>query len=401
MNDSQFKGKIENAESIYLMGTCCPRIYGGSLEEGIFKAVCGCPVATPIYVSRTTPKSISGLESDDNRFYGQRETVGYTYELEGSGSYFSGVSVNENIQLKKNEYANCDGGSISYSGMVTATASDVRSCEPSFPGESDTGEKEVSFINGTAIASWSGSNTFLSNGGFTVENWSYAPTCDPDQEEPPVEPDFVFQDVGVTFIVNSSNLTETYSNCPSYCDIYDSNGDVIKNIKGSEPNTFRPCGASTLGSSGRGYFQTVAQAYLITNLDKETSYSGSFIIQERNYLANYGFNEAPEPEDNWFLKEIVEFEFSCPNDRDWLILDGNLNVTEERFVEEDFSTSIYDYPETFRGTDSDGNPEWNTDGEVVSPTNFVPNTQGKQHRKKMYFLYANKDCAEHPNQPEE
>lgn len=345
---------------------------GGQNQD--FKSICPCPVATPVYKSTSITKNISGIaNASNNRYYNSRTTTGYDAELSEFWQQYLALSITTG--LTKTETASCDGINTAYAGSVSVTADDVTTCEVSAINPDGTTLYEVSIINADATSDeWEGpgSDFCLPYPSVFVDNWSYAESCDPIEE-----PDFQFE-FAPCISVDNSSVTEQYGGgCVTLCTI--PNTDPVE---GTAQISFVPCGASTLGTSNTATETNVKYAYIFKNLRVDETYSAYLRLQYRDYLANYGVGEAPSAEANWQEDTPIQIsEFTATEI--FKVVGGSLNVPSANFIDKNYSTSIYSYPDTFYNPTTE---EWDTDGEVITPTTNLTEQSGKQYRIKESYV---------------
>ena len=354
-----------------------------TLED--FKTICPCPFISLIYKSTSQVKDISGI-AHNNRFYGLAVTTGYTAQIK-SNSIRDAVSGNIQDSFVKTQTATCDGIEASYQGSFKITGEDKECNEVYDSGFYHVDEiiaqgQEGSWNGGTefTVGTFDPSGTNFGDAAVEVKMWSYADSCNPDDE------DMILHGYSnVTVEVNDSALSTEYSECATYCEDSDA-------TEGNRSISFIPCGASTLGISNTGTETNVKYATLFKSLRVDETYKAYLRLQYRDYLANYGVDEAPEPEANWVEDEPVEIsEFTA--DKTYKLIGGTLNVPVADFEAQNLSTSIYSYPNTFYDPATE---EWDTDGEVITPTENLEELSGKQYRIKESFVYKTSpmECEE-------
>ena len=364
-------------EPNYFYRFCCnvPTWFTGG-EVLDFKTICPCPTAEPVYKSTSTKKNISGIANpNDNRFYSTRTTTGYGAAMSEFWQQYISLNIDESLQRIETAICDNDTPAIinSYEGSATATASDVVECEVSYTAPDGTQFYEKSVINVNASANWEGGITFcLPNNTIEVDNWSYAENCD-------VADDWDF-DFKFTRCINvtEDNITQVYGGgCLTLCTI--PNTDPVE---GTAQISFVPCGASTLGIDNTATETNVKYAYIFKNLRVDETYTAYLRRQYRDYLANYGVGEAPSAEANW--SEDTPLQVSAfTADEIFKVVGGSLNVPSADFLDENYSTSIYSYPDTFYDPTTQ---EWDTDGEVITPTTNLTEQSGKQYRIKESYV---------------
>lgn len=375
-------------EENYFYRFCCnvPTWFTGGQNQN-FKSICPCPVAEPVYKSTSETKRISGIANpSNNRYYNSRTTTGYDAELSEFWQQYLTLEIT--TDLTKTETASCDDNTptinTSYTGQASVTADDVTTCEVSAENPDGTKFYEVSIINADATSDeWEGGSDFCTSyPAVFVDNWSYAESCDPSEE-----PDFEFQ-FAPCIDVDDSSVTQEYGGgCVTLCTI--PNTDPVE---GSAQISFVPCGASTLGISGTATETNVKYAYIFKNLRVDETYTAYLRLQYRDYLANYGAGEAPSAEANWQEDTPIQISGFTADDI-FKVVGGSLNVPASDFKTQDFSTSIYSYPDTFYDPTTE---EWDTDGEVITPTTNLTEQSGKQYRIKESYVVKTSpmECAE-------
>lgn len=419
MTDEEFAEFIAevNADDkpVYVLGYCCGAVDDANDGADMsYRSICPCPSIFKFCVSESKPKILSGL-SDGSRYYGKLEKTIYSVgpvsgpdavtTINPERGWGSSVTATDN-GLKETVTTNCnfdrdeDGVRISpltgntetsYSGSVSVSGSHLYCTDLSEEYEYE-GDLDVVFHydidgdlswNGGASASASGQvglfkfYDFVTSGcAEDPSEFSYTNTHNPTGGAP----------FTVTSDVGEPSLS-TYSECPSWCDAEDSEGNVVDPVKGNECVTFRACGACNTNVPNPSVdFVTVDFCFIITNLRCGESYQGCYQIQKRSYLA---FCDVEE-QNNWFLHEVEQFNFTAQ--AEFHIVGGNLRVMEEDFVNANYSTSIYDYRDYFfRGYDDEGEEVWDTDADVITPTLGLPQEQGEQYRADAVNLWRTGD----------
>jgi hypothetical protein len=343
-----------------------------------FKSICPCPYITPVYRSTSQLKNISGVASSD-RFYLSSVTTGYTADFTYSqaGNHFT---LEGGDSLIKTVTATCDGEqselNTTYEGTVTVGGSD-EDCDGIYwaPGFYHV----THYISKDQSADWEGGNITVGTGtdqgtganyAYEIKGWAYAESCDPPDEDMISHSYF-----NASITVNDDNTTTEYFNCPKYCNV----GDETNGTSGI---SFIPCGASTLGLSDTATKTSVKYACIFKNLRVNESYQGYARVQYREYLANYGASEMPDAEANWQEDNVLEITSFTAN-KTYRIIGGTLNVPVADFEAQNLSTSIYSYPTQFYNQSTE---EWNTDGQVITPTQNLTEVSGYQYRIKEFWV---------------
>lgn len=409
MTDDEFREKINDAKSIAVIGHCCTGYnYAGMNSEAgpvsfEYRTICPCPVPTQICVSESSTKILSGI-SDGSRYYGQKVITGYTTgSISGTDAVTTnppergwGSSVTASADgLEKTITATCNytrdengvrvsplSGAIqeSTSGTVSVAGEHLFCIDLSEEYEVDSLHQVFVYeIDGDL--DWNGG----SSASATVGKFKFYDFVTDGCSSEPSEYSYTNthhtdgQPFSVSVVINDNNLEEEYSQCPSWCDSEDSEGNVIDPQLGTECVSYEPCGACVTSSSHPSVNEVdVKYAVLWTNLRCGENYRGSYNIQKRDYLA---FCPDVDDEDNWFHHEGEQFAFVADKPEGWFLEGGNLNVEECDFYNAGFSTSIYDYRAYFfLGYDEDENEVWDTDKTVVSPTRSLPKERGEQYR---------------------
>lgn len=354
-----------------------------------FKSICPCPYITPVYRSTSQLKNIAGVASDD-RFYKRSVTTGYTvdFEYEQHGNHFT---VSGGDSLQKTVTAICDGEDSdldeTFQGSVTVGGDDEECDEIPWA----QGYYHVThYISKGQSADWTGGNTITvgtgnnqgtgANYAVEIKGWAYAESCDPPDEDM-ISHSFYNEPIEVI----DDNATTEYSDCPDYCNV----GDETNGTSGI---SFIPCGASTLGLSNTGTKTSVKYALIFKSLRVGESYQGYARVQYREYLANYGATEAPDSEANWQEDDVLEVTpFTA--DKTYKIIGGTLNVPVADFEAQNLSTSIYSYPNNFYNPSTE---EWDTDGQVITPSQDLDELSGYQYRIKEFWVRRSSDpeCGE-------
>ena len=410
MTDSEFREKINDAESIALIGHCCKGYnYAGMNEEAgpiefNYRTICPCPTPTLICVSESQPKILSGV-SDGSRYYGQVVMTGYTAgDVSGPDAvttnppergWGSSVSVTA-TNLQKTITATCNFNrdengirlsplsgemQVSTSGSVSVSGEHLYCFDKSELYETDSLD-EVFYYEIDGDLSWDGDTGASGSVGlfkfydFVTSGCDENPTEFSGTNTHNPSGGYPFN---VSVQINNNNLTEEYSQCPSWCNAEDSEGNVPDPTLGTSCISYEPCGACVTTSSNPSVDEVdVKYAVLWTNLRCGENYTGSYNQQKRNFLA---FCPDVDDEDNWFHDEGLQFAFTAMKPEGWHLEGGNLNVSDCDFYNAGFSTSIYDYRDYFfLGYDDDENEVWDTDKTVVSPTRSLPKEQGEQYR---------------------
>ena len=406
MTDADFEEKIKEAKSIYVLGYCCiaydqsANAVQGGVQDMSYRSICPCPTSTQICISKGKQKFMNGI-SDGSRYFGKRETIGYDVTENSATGFGSGVWGNEVTAtasgLMKTETVSCDferengvrksplrgGTSESYQGSVAVSGEFTDCLDIAEQYEFDGTLHDIDVYEISGSLQWEGGSSASDGQAGFYRTYEFVEDgCSNDPQEFS-QSNTDNPDGGSFFTVSvpilSNDLIETYSECPAWCDSEDDEGQVLDEVKGTECITFDPCGACVTSLTYPIAFVTdVDYAILWTNLRCGEAYKGSLQIQKREYLA---FCEDVDDEDNWFYHEGVTFSFTADKPEGWFLEGGNLNVSEERFYEEDFSTSIYDYRDYFfEGYDDEDNEVWDTDADVVTPTRSLPKEQGYQFR---------------------
>tara|TARA_B110000305_G_C19438801_1_gene640581 strand:+ start:140 stop:1291 length:1152 start_codon:yes stop_codon:yes gene_type:complete len=381
-------------EPNYFYRFCCivPTWFTGGMDRS-FMSICPCPVAEPVYKSTSQIKNITGI-GYNNRYYGLAITSGYTTEFlyPEAAEHFT---LTQDGSLLKTRMATTDGIDITYGGSVSVGGSDDKCEATDYPGfftvtKYEAFNESADYSGGSSIVvgDWQDDSP-----AYSITGWSYAESCDP-----PFNEHIFYSRYNSYITVNDDNLTTEYSVCP----VYTNDGDPIDGVSGI---SFIPCGASTLGSSSAGIKTSVKYAYIFKNLRVGESYTAYLRLQYRDYLANYGFEEAPSAEANWSEDtpiQIAEFdadEIIQDSKRSFKVVGGSLNVSDADFLDENYSTSIYAYPDTFYDPTTQ---EWDTDGEVITPATNLAELSGKQYRiKESYVLRVSPMECEEEDEDEE
>ena len=366
----------------FLKRFCCqvPLIYTDGVDES-FKTVCPCPYGTRVYKSTRTDGVVCG-RAHEGMLYATKTESNFTYttdsffdvQIQGDVEYvFSRGACSSTSQGN----VICGDYLVNGSGSVSISGSDEQCNDISHHMDPDR-------YYLVTTQEFSGTHTVTGFEGYTAtidgDDWTYCEGFDENFCNYEAADDCGSGlDIGISY----TNPTTTLSGCPTYC-------WQSSTTTGTNGISFNPCGSyNTYFFSDDTYKQSVKYASVLRNLRVGESYKAILRLQYRYYLNGYTSLNRPSAEANWQEDDPVEISEFTANDI-FKVVGGTLNVSSTDFKDQDYSVSIYNYPSYFYDPTTE---EWDTDGEVITPTTDMPEASGYQYRiKETFVIQTTTDC---------
>ena len=368
----------------FLKRFCCPvpTLYTNG-EDLSFKTVCPCPFGTLVYKSTRTDGVVCG-RSHGGMLYLTKTEGAFTYQQYNSN--WEGLTIEGDVEYvyyrdpcTTNSFGSpiCGDYQISGTGEIEISGEAEQCIDISHHMDPDR-----YYMMTTQEFAGTHTVTGFEGYGATIDgdNWTFCEGYDEYGCNYAAADDCGNGfDIGISY----TNPTVTLFGCPEYC--WESSTTT-----GTNGISFDPCGSySNYFFSDDTYKQSVKYATVLRNLRVGESYRAVLRLQYRAYLNAYTSLNRPSAEANWQEDEPAEISGFTADDI-FKVVGGSLNVSDSDFKAQNFSTSIYSYPSYFYDPTTE---EWDTDGEVITPTTDMPEASGYQYRiKGTFVIQTTTDC---------